>query len=150
MFASLNYINTHHPPSAIEGQPNQHPSLASTSTANTTSTTEPLQQILPNNLKDDDGPTEDKDEQNQRHDLITFQASLKTLSQDLVMKQKQIEILIKSLPGIGNSADDQERKIEELALRLKTTEALRTEARQERDELVRRVGELAMGCKRVY
>lgn len=56
------------------------------------------------------------------------------LSQDLVLKEQQIEVLISSLPGLDNSEMDQQRSIKELEEDLKAAEAQRQEAIKEKDQ----------------
>ncbi|RDA88057.1 hypothetical protein CP532_5266 [Ophiocordyceps camponoti-leonardi (nom. inval.)] len=63
-----------------------------------------------------------------------FQAGLKELSRDLIVKEQEIEYLISSLPGLENSEKDQEQNIKDLEEDLKTAEALRQEALREKDE----------------
>ncbi|RCI12456.1 hypothetical protein L249_0434 [Ophiocordyceps polyrhachis-furcata BCC 54312] len=63
-----------------------------------------------------------------------FQAGLKELSRDLIVKEKEIEYIISSLPGLGNSEKDQEQDIKDLEEHRKIAEALRQEALREKDE----------------
>ncbi|KND93352.1 Mediator of RNA polymerase II transcription subunit 21 [Tolypocladium ophioglossoides CBS 100239] len=65
-----------------------------------------------------------------------FQAGLKELSRDLIVKEQQIEYLISSLPGLDNSEKDQERNIKDLEEDLKAAEAQRQEALKERDQIL--------------
>ncbi|PHH87478.1 hypothetical protein CDD83_8833 [Cordyceps sp. RAO-2017] len=65
-----------------------------------------------------------------------FQAGLKELSRDLIVKEQEIEYLISSLPGLDNSEKDQERNIKDLEDDLKAAEAQRQEALKERDHIL--------------
>lgn len=56
------------------------------------------------------------------------------LSQDLILKEQQIEVLISSLPGLDNSELDQQKSIRELEEDLKVAEAQRQEAIKEKDQ----------------
>lgn len=130
MFASLRYINTHHSFASIQGQPDQH-----------------------TNQKNEDGiapVVQDNQMETQPDDPQVFQANLRELARDLVVKEQQIEYLIKVLPGIGNSARDQNDRIKQLEQELKDVEKERKQAGVGRDELLRMVEKLAMGCRRVY
>ncbi|KAH7189410.1 mediator complex, subunit Med21 [Fusarium flagelliforme] len=65
-----------------------------------------------------------------------FRAGMVELSQDLIVKEQQIEVLISSLPGLDNSEMDQERYIKELEEDLKVAEAQRQEAIKEKDQIL--------------
>ncbi|KAL4722806.1 RNA polymerase II mediator complex subunit [Fusarium chlamydosporum] len=65
-----------------------------------------------------------------------FRAGMVELSQDLIVKEQQIEVLISSLPGLDNSETDQERYIKELEEDLKVAEAQRQEAIKEKDQIL--------------
>ncbi|KAJ4138218.1 RNA polymerase II mediator complex subunit [Fusarium equiseti] len=65
-----------------------------------------------------------------------FRAGMVELSQDLIVKEQQIEVLISSLPGLDNSEMDQERYIKELEEDLKIAEAQRQEAIKEKDQIL--------------
>lgn len=130
MFASLRYINAHHSFASIPGQPDQQP-----------------------NQRNEDGSApvvQAGQAEHQPDEPPVFQANLRELARDLVVKEQQIEYLIKVLPGIGNSAKEQNERIKQLEQELTYIEAQRQEAATERDELLKVVEELAMGCRRVY
>lgn len=63
-----------------------------------------------------------------------FRAGMVELSQDLILKEQQIEVLISSLPGLDNSELDQQKYIRELEEDLKIAEAQRQEAIKEKDQ----------------
>lgn len=65
-----------------------------------------------------------------------FQAGLKELSRDLIVKEQEIEYLISSLPGLENSEKDQERNIRDLEEDLKAAEAQRQDALREKDQIL--------------
>ncbi|KAF2154273.1 hypothetical protein K461DRAFT_292937 [Myriangium duriaei CBS 260.36] len=130
MFASLRYINTHHSFASIQGQPDQHP-----------------------NQKNEDGTTpvvQDGQIENLPDEPHVFQANLRELARDLVVKEQQIEYLIKVLPGINNSARDQNERIKQLEQELRDVEEERKQAAAERDEMLGMVEKLAKGCRRVH
>ena len=83
-------------------------------------------------------------------DPQVFQANLRELARDLVIKEQQIEYLIKVLPGIGNSAKEQNERIKQLEQELSDVEEERRQAAVERDQLLAVVEELAMGCRRIH
>lgn len=68
----------------------------------------------------------------------------------MVLKEQQIEYLIKVLPGIGNSAQEQNDRIEKLDKELREVEVQRTQAAKERDEMKSVVEGLVKGARRVY
>ncbi|KAF4339161.1 mediator-RNA polymerase II transcription subunit 21 [Fusarium beomiforme] len=100
---------------------------------------------------------------NKRHDLETlgpndkildslppdeFRAGMVELSQDLVLKEQQIEVLISSLPGLDNSETDQERYIKELEEDLKIAEAQRQEAIKEKDQILSELDSVIRSIRR--
>ena len=66
-----------------------------------------------------------------------------------MLKEQQIEYLIQSLPGIGSSERDQERRIRELQEELRVVEAERREKEKVREELVESLGTVLVGGRRV-
>ncbi|PSK40091.1 Mediator of RNA polymerase II transcription subunit 21 [Elsinoe australis] len=131
MFASLRYINAHHSFASIPGQPDQAPT-----TQKNEDGTQPIGQDPANDIVPDEP--------------AVFQASLRELARDLVLKEQQIEYLIKVLPGIGNSAQEQNDRIEKLDKELREVEVQRTQAAKERDEMKSVVEGLVKGARRVY
>ncbi|KAF4499752.1 mediator-RNA polymerase II transcription subunit 21 [Fusarium agapanthi] len=100
---------------------------------------------------------------NKRHDLETlgpndkvldslppdeFRAGMVELSQDLIVKEQQIEVLISSLPGLDNSEMDQERYIKELEEDLKVAEAQRQEAIKEKDQILSELDSVIRSIRR--
>lgn len=66
-----------------------------------------------------------------------------------MLKEQQIEYLINSLPGLGNSEADQEKRMRELEKELREVEAERLKAESEKDALVDGLGKVLVGVKRV-
>ncbi|GAM84550.1 hypothetical protein ANO11243_025460 [Dothideomycetidae sp. 11243] len=95
-------------------------------------------------------PDQQPNQKNEDGSAPVFQANLRELARDLVVKEQQIEYLIKVLPGIGNSARDQNERIQRLEQELKDVEAERKQAAVERDEMLGTVEQLAKGCRRVH
>ncbi|KAF4440573.1 mediator-RNA polymerase II transcription subunit 21 [Fusarium austroafricanum] len=77
-----------------------------------------------------------------------FRAGMVELSQDLVLKEQQIEVLISSLPGLDNSEMDQERYIKELEEDLKIAETQRQEAIKEKDQILSELDSVIRGIRR--
>lgn len=135
MFASITYIDTRHPASSIPPQVDQH-TITTSNSSTTPAQTEP-------------SPFDDPDTRYRPQPAPAFRATLHELAQDLVVKQAQIEALIDSLPGLGNSQAQQEARIEELEAELKEVEGQRDGARREREELLGRVEGRILGARRV-
>lgn len=72
------------------------------------------------------------------------------LSQDLVLKEQQIEVLISSLPGLDNSEMDQQRSIKELEEDLKAAEAQRQEAIKEKDQTLAELDAVIRSIRRPW
>lgn len=142
MFASLRYIQTHHSYAAIEGQPDQNPNpLAETAIATSGAghTVNGSTTDIPTQPQED---TADSPE--------VFQASLRELARDLILKEQQIEYLIGVLPGIGTSEADQNARITALETRLRQTEEERKAAMLEKNKMLDILGQLASNSKRVH
>ncbi|RGP80422.1 mediator-rna polymerase ii transcription subunit 21 [Fusarium longipes] len=77
-----------------------------------------------------------------------FRAGMVELSQDLIVKEQQIEVLISSLPGLDNSEMDQERYIKELEEDLKIAEAQRQEAIKEKDQILAELDNVIRSIRR--
>ncbi|KAF5612193.1 mediator-RNA polymerase II transcription subunit 21 [Fusarium subglutinans] len=77
-----------------------------------------------------------------------FRAGMVELSQDLIVKEQQIEVLISCLPGLDNSEMDQERYIKELEEDLKVAEAQRQEAIKEKDQILSELDSVIRSIRR--
>jgi len=150
MFASLRYIQTHHAYAPIDGQPDQNPRQPNATSradelpngATTVATPGPHGQIVAETVADGQEPIPDSPED--------FQAALKELARDLILKEQQIEYLIGVLPGIGTSERDQNARIRSLEVELRDAEKESQAAIRQKNEMLALLGQLAANCKRVY
>ncbi|KAF2435951.1 hypothetical protein EJ08DRAFT_645621 [Tothia fuscella] len=160
MYASIRYIDTHHPPTSIPNQPDFTQSQPTQSTTNTTAdpsqpTPQHTQQTTQTQQQQDTEPAEinPNDIPNQPSNLTdtkeVFEARLQELAQDLIVKERQIEALVETLPGLGNSQQDQERRIKELEEELRDVERERLEWDVERERLLEVVEGKILGIRRV-
>ena len=142
MFASLQYIQARHPYGEIPGQPSQAPQPATPNSAVPTSAVS-----LPNGdafqSRQDGSETPPPVPQDQ------FDRALREMAQDLVIKEQQIEIVINSLPGIGSSETDQEKRMRELESELREVEKERAKAEEEKEKMVDMLGQVIVGARRV-
>lgn len=69
-------------------------------------------------------------------------AAKKELARDLILKTKEIDLLIGSLPGIGVSEEQQIQRLEKLEEQLQEVEKQRKEAVQRKEQLQKRLDEL--------
>jgi mediator of RNA polymerase II transcription subunit 21 len=154
MFASIRYIQTRHQFAAIPDQPDMSDPTAPNAPA-------PLQPNAdPNTLTasaEQGGPEaaalqqpQDPDQPPGPDDPATFQAALRELARDLVLKEQQIEYLISVLPGIGESEANQSQRILALEKELTDADEERKIALAEREAMLVKLGALAGECKRVY
>lgn len=77
-----------------------------------------------------------------------FKDGQRELAQDLILKEQQIEFLISSLPGLGNSEKDQEQVIKQLEEELKVAEEERKQAVKEKEVVLARLEEVIRSVKR--
>ncbi|WPG97383.1 hypothetical protein R9X50_00015800 [Acrodontium crateriforme] len=135
MYATLNYIQTRHPYGEIPGQPSQGPDPAPLANGDAS-------QSAANQPEDRPGtPPPEHPE--------AFKAALHELAQGLVLKEQQMEILINSLPGLGASESDQERRMQELAAELQEVEKERAVAEEEKEQMVETLGALVVKVGRI-
>lgn len=74
-----------------------------------------------------------------------MQEQLRELSQDLVAKEQQLEVLIKALPGTGVTEREQMEKMEALEKELEAAEVERKKVVEERQGLIEEVERAIMG-----
>lgn len=143
MYASISYISQRHPYGEILGQPSQAPQAlesSATTNENGVQTTGANHSQQPNSEPAGTPPPEEPQ---------AFNAALHEMARDLVIKEQQIEYLINSLPGLGSSAADQEKRMRELEVELREVEAERAKAEVEREALVEGLGKVIVGVQRV-
>ena len=149
MYASISYIRQRHPYGEIEGQPSQAPQAQSVEPGNhdagTTAQTNGDAALAsqPQQSQPDRNGTPPPEEPQ------AFDAALHELARDLVVKEQQIEYLINSLPGLGSSEADQEKRMRELEVELRDAEAERVKAEVEREAMVEGLGKIIVGLRRV-
>ncbi|THW54118.1 hypothetical protein D6D18_08382 [Aureobasidium pullulans] len=157
MFASIRYIQTRHQYGDIPGQPDMSdptpnaPAPLQPNAAPDTLTATAAEQnpALANNPEASALEGQDP-AQIGPDDPVTFQAALKELARDLVLKEQQIEYLISVLPGIGESEANQSQRIQVLEKELREADEERKKALEERETMLDKLGALAAECKRVY
>ena len=148
MYASLSYIQTRHPYGEIPGQPSQAPDSAPIRESAPDSAAPASASALPNgnsshqqvSERASSPPPETPD---------SFNGAMHELARDLMLKEQQIEILINSLPGIGNSEADQEKRMRELETELREVGMERTRAEDEKERMADLLGQIIVGAKRV-
>lgn len=77
-----------------------------------------------------------------------FKAGQLELARDLITKMQQIELIISTLPGLENNAQDQERQIRELEEDLKVAETQRQDAIREMEVVQERLDQVVRGTRR--
>jgi mediator of RNA polymerase II transcription subunit 21 len=159
MFASIRYIQTRHQFAAIPGQPDMSDPTAPNAPAPlqpnadpNTLTASAAEQGGPNAaaLQQQQQQQQDPDQPPRPDDPATFQAALRELARDLVLKEQQIEYLISVLPGIGESEANQSQRIQTLEKELREADEERKIALAEREAMLGKLSALAGECKRVY
>lgn len=75
---------------------------------------------------------------------VDFQANLQELSRDLILKTKQILVIIDTLPGVGVSKKTQLEKIQSLSREFEEVELEKKSAILKKDQLLKLVDELIL------
>ena len=156
MFASIRYIQTRHQFAAIPDQPDMSDPTAPNAPAPLQPNADP--NTLTASAAEQGGPDAAALQQQQQapdqppgpDDPATFQAALRELARDLVLKEQQIEYLISVLPGIGESEANQSQRIQTLEKELREADEERRTALAEREAMLVKLAALAGECKRVY
>lgn len=160
MYASLNYIQQRHPYGEFPNQPSQaeppapRPNAPALTNGNGTDTIADAgtngdakakvdQEKKDDDKKADEAPAHIPDEPD------VFENTMRELARSLILQEQKAEILINSLPGIGNSEESQIARMAELERELRRVEAERARAEEERERMVDVLGETIVGIKRV-
>jgi len=134
MFASLHYISEHHANADIPGQQYHGPRGKEY---------EPKPRITNGVTHEDDDqapPTGEQDEEEKPADTPEeFEAALKELARDLVGKQKQIEEIVKTIPGQDRTREEQEQCMQELNAELEAMDVELVKAAEDKQQLLERV-----------
>jgi len=142
------YIQTRHPYGDIPGQPSQAPASAPNSAAPALTNGDSYQSQAQAAQNDGDQPPQSTGTPPPEQAAV-FNSALRELAQDLVLKEQQMEIIINSLPGLGNSETDQESLIRKYEAELREVEMERARAEEERERMVDVLGEVIGKFRRV-
>ncbi|KAF2259000.1 CSE2-domain-containing protein [Lojkania enalia] len=139
MTSALHYIKDRAPPAPI---PNQ-PLLTSFTEHESQQRAQDTQSTQPASTQQQGQPTQPTTQHQTQTptalDPKDFQADIRELSRDLVLKEQQIELLIDRLPGIGTSERAQVERMKELESLLEDMEGERVEAVRLKAEMLERV-----------
>ncbi|KAK6428725.1 RNA polymerase II mediator complex subunit [Oleoguttula sp. CCFEE 5521] len=153
MYATLSYVNTKHPYGDFPSQPSQAPpshATAHPSSDHPVPNGSPAPKTNGTTAADRDG--DDKKDTSEGHipdAPEVFQETMRRLAQSLVLQEQKAEILINSLPGLGNGEAMQRERMRELEAELREVEQERRAAEGERERLVEMLGEVVVGSRRV-
>lgn len=153
MFASLRYIQTHHAYAVIEGQPDMNPHSETSANPAAANNASSDGSALTNGAGQPGAAgqvSEEKTDEPIPDTPEVFQAALRELARDLVIKEQQIEYLISVLLGLGSSESSQNQRIQVLEKELREADEQRKVAMQDREDMLHQLGQLAAQCKRVY
>ncbi|KAI9671650.1 MAG: RNA polymerase II mediator complex subunit [Alyxoria varia] len=153
LYACLYYISEKNTPAQVQGQPYQHTTTAAgadNATANVNGVSQDQQQQQTEQATQQQQQLSQDPTDVQPDPPETFQASLRELAQDLVVKQQQIEMLARSLPGVTRSEAAQMERLRELEGELKAVEMEYEDVQVERENMVKRVDEKIMSVSRIY
>ncbi|KAK5162583.1 hypothetical protein LTR04_003356, partial [Oleoguttula sp. CCFEE 6159] len=145
MYASIKYIQLHHSYGTIPSQPSQDPHPATDPTAANSNPSAAQEAASANEPPNPNAPPPEPIPDTPE----VFQAALRELARDLIVKEQQIEYLIGVLPGIGTSEKEQEARLRELEQQMREVEAERLQCLEKKERLVERVSQAVMRCRRV-
>ena len=155
MYATVHYVGTYHSYAGIEGQTDQNPWTQPPQDSQQPPAAAPQRQgslsgtAQQAQSKQQQAEGGDGDGGERPHDAAAFARNLALLSQDLVLKEQQIEAVVDALPGVGRSQEHQERRIAELESQLQKLGPARERAAREREALERRLESAVLGVRRV-
>lgn len=142
-YSTVSYLNQRHPliyPEPVPGDPYTNPPIEDDQDAS-------VKHRYASRLK----PREE--DTNNATPLIPvtperFEKAQQDLAEDLILKGQQIEHLIRSLPGLGKSEEQQTAEIKELVEKVHKMEAQKKATRKEMRECVSRLDDVIMGMSR--
>ena len=150
MFACLHWVATNAVPQPIEGQPYQPPDGVWPTANGVPDTAAESQPAETQNASGLNGTsTESVTGVDYDSAMKNYKATLRELAQDLVIKEQQIEMLAKELPGLDRSQNDQEKRIKELEDEARALEVQARDAGVLRESLIKRVEETMFKVRRV-
>lgn len=126
--ATVNYVNAHSEPALLDEDPASVSSIA----ANAPLPGQGGAGSPTNGANSTSIPSTSKVESEQ-----AFTNTINELATDIILKSRQITMLIDSLPGIGVSPENQLRHIQELSDELVEVEKRRIHKIEEKDQLMR-------------
>ncbi|ODV81103.1 CSE2-domain-containing protein [Suhomyces tanzawaensis NRRL Y-17324] len=130
--ATVNYVNTHSEPALLDDDSRSVINMAAAAPV-------PGQHQEQDNSGQALAGAGAKDES---LSAVTFDNTITELSTDIILKSRQISMLIDSLPGIGVSPESQMQIIEELTQELEDVENQRVAKIEEKDKLLKWVESL--------
>ena len=140
--ATINYVNTNAEPGLLDENENSVLNLAALAPVPgaqvqaPTSNQSPAQVEEPSSNKPSAANSVSNHPTARAQAEANFDNSLNELSTDIILKSRQLSMLIDSLPGIGVLPDHQLKIIEELAQELQSVEEQRTRKIEEKDKLL--------------
>ena len=161
MFACLHWVSNNSAPGSIDGQPYMPPdgilpsvngvhsldNNAVQSAYNNSGNTEVQSPTGVNGVSVSAAtPMPTAEQATEDHD---YEATLRELAQDLVVKERQIELLMKDLPGLNSSQIEQESRIKQTEDEAKSLEDQAQHAARTRETLIQRVEETMLRVRRV-
>jgi mediator of RNA polymerase II transcription subunit 21 len=141
MTASLNTIKYRAPPAAPEGQQLLSSFRAKAAQDRAQAGRQASSQNPNNPPADQQAPPENPEDPNELPEISEAElaAQIRELSHDLVVKEQQLETLIRALPGKGVSEKEQWDRMRELERELKELEGEEAQALKEKEDLLRKV-----------
>lgn len=145
--ATVNYINTSSEPSLLDEDPTSVSNIAASAPLpgqqnQQNQQNQQLNQQLPAANQTQQGSTLGSNRQTvspstQAEAESNFENTINELSTDIILKSRQISMLIDSLPGIGVSPESQLKIIDDLSKELQSVEQEQVKKIQEKDKLLK-------------
>ncbi|KAI5967217.1 SRB7 [Candida theae] len=146
--ATVHYVNIHAKPALLDEDPTSVSNRAATAPAPQSQQQQQQQQQQRSPQSAQQSPKEDANQESKELSKPAeaaeedFDSTLDELATDIVLKSRQINMLIDSLPGIGVTPEAQMKLISDLSQELKQVEHERQAKIEEKDTLLRKVDDL--------
>ncbi|EGV66049.1 hypothetical protein CANTEDRAFT_97109 [Yamadazyma tenuis ATCC 10573] len=132
--ATVNYVNVHSEQAPLDEDPSSVTNIAASAPV---AGQVPPQPTQPQTGQTSNGLSDHPTSHESEGSGANFDNTINELSTDIILKSRQISMLIDSLPGVGISEDSQMQLIKDLSVELQEVESERIQKIHQKDELLK-------------